>query len=47
MTDHENALCVGVALHDLIEAIPRAFGDVGESLAAGDANLGGLAAPAH
>ena len=47
VADDDDPLRLGVALHDLIESIPCALGDVGKSLAPGYANLGGFAAPAH
>ena len=45
--DDNDLLRPGMALHDLIRAIPCARGDVGKSFAAGYANLGGFAAPAQ
>ena len=36
----------GCSLHDLIQPIPCALGDIGQSFAARDADLGGFAAPA-
>jgi len=47
VADDDDPLRLDVAPHDLIEPIPCALGDVGKSFAAGYANLGGFAAPAH
>src|SRR6266850_5772688 len=47
VADDDDPLRLGVALHDLIESIPCALGDIGKSFTARDANLGRFTAPAH
>ena len=47
MAYDQNPFRVGMALHDLIQSVPCALGDIRQSFAARDADLGGFAAPAQ